>query len=136
MATALLFINPRNRGQQAGGLLHAPSRPVPLPAGGVSEGYRGNWDVTLARLLTRSTPAAMNSLSLSCDVVWVVHVSHQHPSAAAAACSVITTTLIHKLHFPQTSPVIIVEAYFKCVLINHVTLEVPWAPEHAGRYFL
>lgn len=33
MPTVLLFINPRNRGQQADGFLRTLSRPVPCPAG-------------------------------------------------------------------------------------------------------
>lgn len=77
----------------------------------------------------------MNSLSLFSDIVWVVHVSHQHHCRRRMLCNYHDSDSQTAL-FPQTSPVIIVEAYFKCVLINHVTLEVPWAPEHAGRYFL
>lgn len=44
---------------------------------------------------------------------------------AAAVRSVIMAGLPQKVSFPQTSAVIIAGAYFKCALINHVTVEVP-----------
>lgn len=53
-----------------------------------------------------------------------LHLSHQHKSFHVL-CTVIKVILIQKLNFPHPSPIIIFEAYFKCRVINHVTVEAP-----------